>query len=63
MQVNCNTCNLPGLRISKEALWGLGPYADFPFPENRLGLAAERTQEVWRAANSAYVIVRLRQWH
>ncbi|KAK9907706.1 hypothetical protein WJX75_008525 [Coccomyxa subellipsoidea] len=39
--VNCNTCRIPGLRVTKESIWGF--YEGEP-PEKRLGLPLERTQ-------------------
>ncbi|BDA50920.1 hypothetical protein COCOBI_17-1390 [Coccomyxa sp. Obi] len=39
--VNCNTCRIPGLRVTKESIWGF--YEGEP-PEQRLGLPLERSQ-------------------
>ncbi len=41
--VNCNTCRIPGLRVTKESIWG---FFEGEAPEQRLGLPLERTQEV-----------------
>ena len=41
--VNCNTCRLPGLRITKESIWG---FFEGRTPEDRLGLPLERSREV-----------------
>ena len=41
--VNCNTCRLPGLRITKESIWG---FFEGRTPEDRLGLPLERSQTV-----------------
>lgn len=41
--VNCNTCRLPGLRITKESIWG---FFEGRTPEDRLGLPLERAQVV-----------------
>ena len=41
--VNCNTCRLPGLRLTKESVWG---FFEGRTPEDRLGLPLERSQMV-----------------
>lgn len=41
--VNCNTCRLPGLRVTKESIWG---FFEGQAPEDRLGLPLERSQAV-----------------
>ena len=41
--VNCNTCRMPGLRITKESIWG---FFEGRTPEDRLGLPLERSAEV-----------------
>ncbi len=41
--VNCNTCAVPGLRITKESIWG---FFETRAPEDRLGLPLERAKEV-----------------
>jgi hypothetical protein len=41
--VNCNTCRVPGLRITKESVWG---FFEGRTPEDRQGLPLERAQEV-----------------
>ena len=48
--VNCNTCRLPGLRITKESIWG---FFEGRTPEDRLGLPLERSQPVnhWVASS------------
>ncbi|KAK9814312.1 hypothetical protein WJX72_003827 [[Myrmecia] bisecta] len=37
---NCNTCEIPGLRMTKEAIWGVA--AEGPYYENRMGTATKR---------------------
>jgi len=41
--VNCNTCRMPGLRVTKESIWG---FFEGQTPEDRLGLPLERSQAV-----------------
>ena len=41
--VNCNTCRMPGLRITKESIWG---FFEGRTPEDRLGLPLERSAAV-----------------
>ena len=40
--VNCNTCRVPGLRITKESIWG---FFETRTPEDREGLPLERAQK------------------
>lgn len=47
--VNCNTCRIPGLRITKESIWG---FFEGRTPEDRLGLPLERTEVVSMQAKS-----------
>ena len=41
--VNCNTCRMPGLRITKESIWG---FFEGRTLEDRLGLPLERSRVV-----------------
>ena len=54
--VNCNTCRLPGLRITKESIWG---FFEGRTPEDRLGLPLERSREVSTHWAGAQVIAEM----
>ena len=57
--VNCNTCRVPGLRVTKESIWG---FFETRAPEDREGLPLERTQKAGARYYHAVLLCQKLPW-